>query len=120
MVTVEVAPWLACLGIGAASRGSRSVSSSFGSPDGRTPNRSGGSRGLFCQCWLGAALFSTAVAVTQTMSVWVAAVSIVTTMVETTVDVDISATTATARCVATHVTDWVMVDVTVTVPLSAC
>jgi hypothetical protein len=66
---------------------------------------------------LATARFSTAVTVSQTTSVCVAAVEMVTWMVEMAVDVSISAITTVARCVAMRVMVWRMVDVTVTVTL---
>ena len=61
-----------------------------------------------------AALFATAVVVSQTTSVCVAAVEMVISTVETTVESSISATTTVARCVAIRVMVWTIVDVTVT------
>ena len=63
---------------------------------------------------LAAVLFATAVDVTQTTLVWVAAVERVIWTVETVVDVSISAMTTMALCVAIFVRVWTMVDVTVT------
>jgi hypothetical protein len=60
------------------------------------------------------ALLATAVVVSQTTFVCVAAVKMVTSTVETTVDRSISATTTVARCVAIRVMVWRIVDVTVT------
>ena len=65
-----------------------------------------------------AALLATAVVVSHTTLVCVAAVEIVTSLVDRIVDVSTSAITMVARCVAICVMVWTIVDVIVTVSLS--
>jgi hypothetical protein len=111
-VTVGVASCLAFFGIGVGSLAIEAARSPMGSgrceDDGRLPPLPG-----WGCCRPVTALFATAVVVSHTTLVCVAAVEIVTLLVDRMVDVSTSAIKMVARCVAVCVMVWTIVDVTV-------
>lgn len=113
LVTVGVASCLAFFGIGVGSLDPEPSRSPMGAGrcevDGWLPPLPGRGR-----CRPVAALFATAVVVSHTTLVCVAAVEIVTSLVDRIVDVSTSAIKMVARCVAMCVMVWTIVDVTVT------